>query len=213
MPANHPRKIIRNAIASRIATPLPDESFWTQAGERVFSSKPTTIDPLELPCIVVRTLDETIEETGVTEFSTYRRRELRLSIDCLAEAYDDVEDVLDDMACGVELCLEGFSIPFFEDSKIELTRTDIDASLEGDLPMGAARVQITVNYMSVYNGVDYGFALPADGVTLFDLNKDGDTNPNVCLDPFGATNVSVRIHNTFDPDDQPEPCVELIQED
>lgn len=213
MPADHPRKTIRNAIASRIATPLPDGSFWTPAGERVFSSKPTSIDPLELPCIVVRTLDETIEETGVTEFSTYRRRELRLSIDCLAEAYDDVEDVLDDMAYGVEISLEGFSIPGYEDTKIELTRTDIDTSLEGDLPMGAARVQLTINYMSLYNGVDYGFSPPTDGITRFDLNKDGDTNPGVCLDPFGASNVTVRIHNSYDPDDLPEPAVETILED
>lgn len=208
MPADHPRKTIRNAIASRIATPLPDGSFWTPAGERVFSSKPTSIDPLELPCIVVRTLDETIEETGVTEFSTYRRRELRLSIDCLAEAYDDVEDVLDDMAFGVELSLESFSIPGYEDSKIELTRTDIDTSLEGDLPMGAARVQLTINYMSLYEGVDFGF-YPVD-----DLNKDRERPDGVCLDPAGVTNVTVR--NNFIPygtDATPEPTIETFQGD
>ncbi len=203
MPANHPRKTIRNAIASRIATPLSDGSYWTPAGERVFSSKPTTIDPLELPCIVVRTLDETIEETGVSEFCTYRRRELRLSIDCLAEAYDDVEDVLDDMAYGVEISLEGFMIPSIEDAKIELTRTDVDTSLEGDLPMGAARVQFTVNYQSVYEGVDFGF-FPTD-----DLNKDCDRPPGVCLDPAGVTNVTVRNNFTsYGTEDTPEPAIE-----
>jgi hypothetical protein len=207
MPADHPRKIIRNAIASRIATPLPDESFWTPAGERVFSSKPTTIDPLELPCIVVRTLDETVEETGVSEFCTYRRRELRLSIDCLAEAYDDVEDTLDDLAYGVELSLEGFMIPSFEDAKIELSRTDIDTSLEGDLPMGAARVQFTINYQSVYEGVDFGFT-PVD-----DLNKDCDRPPGVCLDPAGVTKVSTRTFNSFDPTDSPEPATSTILEE
>lgn len=209
MPASHPRRIIRNAIASRLATPLPDTSYWTPAEERVFSSKPTSIDPLELPCLVVRSIDETVEETGVTEFSTYRRRELRLSIDCMAEAYDQVEDLLDDMAVGVELALEGFAIPTQEEATITLDRTDIDTSLEGDVPMGAAKIQITVTYLSVYNGVDYGFQLGADAI--LDLNKDGDSDPGVCLDPLGVTNVSVEISNTYDPDDSP--VVETITEE
>lgn len=209
----HPRKTIRNAIASRIRTPLPDGLFWTPAGERVFSSKPTTINPHELPCVIVRSLEESVEETGVTEFSTYRRRELRVSVDCLAEAYDDVEDVLDDMAYGVELSMEGFVIPTQEEAKIELTKTEIDTSIEGDLPLGAARVLLTVNYMSVYNGVDFGFSAPTQGATAFDLNKDGDTRPEVCTDPFGASNVTVQIHNSYDPDDYPEPAVETILED
>ena len=83
---DHPRKIIRQGLATRLATKKSDDTYWTNAGASAFSTKPDAIDPSDMPCIIVRSLEENVEVTGVTEFCTFQRRSLVLSVDGMVEA-------------------------------------------------------------------------------------------------------------------------------
>ena len=203
---DHPRKIIRQGLATRLATKKSDDTYWTNAGASAFSTKPDAIDPSDMPCIIVRSLEENVEVTGVTEFCTFQRRSLVLSVDGMIEALDNLEDVLDDLAEGIESAFDSYQIVGVEDAKIQLNKTEFDLQTNAEIPFGTVLMEYLVTYHVKKEGVDYGNVSPTSP-----LNKECDKDPNAtCVDPVNVTTLIAEINREYDPNDLPEPAIETL---
>lgn len=179
----HPRQAIREAVATRIGqvvsvvddavrpadydyqlvegddgyiAPVLRNVYWTPADDRVFSTRSSELTPEDLPCIVVQAPEERIEMVNTSDFDGGYRRTLALHVEGIAEALDDVEDTLDDLAEGIEGALDGLLIENQEQAHLRLTRTEMDVDRSGELPIGAVRVTYEVIYTSYRLGVDLG---------------------------------------------------------
>lgn len=202
----HPRQQIREAIRDRLAqstgakdiaaypegydhtleegdegyvAPIIQKLYWTAAEDRVQKSRSLEITPEDLPMILVNTKEESAELVNKAHWEGGYRRVLQLHVEGLVEALDDVEDDLDQMALGIEGALDGLLIEGTESAHLLLRNTDIDVDREGELPLGAIRLEYEVVYNSHRLGVDLG---------LWDRDY-----PNNCPAP-NITKIILRSH-------------------
>lgn len=153
---DHARKIIRGAIAARLSEEREPGIYWTPAAGRVFSSRTRALRDVALPAILVYARSEPIDEESYPKSGEDGTilRELRVGIEAVARARDDLDDELDDLALGVENALEWFEVPGFETATIRLSETDIDDATDGEAPFGAIRLTYTVRYRTPYRVTD-----------------------------------------------------------
>lgn len=141
------RREIRSAIAAALLNK-------TAAGARVFPSRTNTLTEDELPAIMVLSRSEKIPQTErgypPSGWNASIRRMATIAIEAIAQAFDDIDDVLDELAEQVESELEHLTIAGMESAELRLTETDIDVNYEGRLPIGAARLTYEVTYFTVY---------------------------------------------------------------
>lgn len=158
----HPRSQIRAAIVSRLAenlTPPPAQgqqpgapTYRTVAGPRVYSGRLMPIEEPELPAIVVHTRDaEEVQSRSISGWNGFEQRRCIVSVVCIAQSFDDIDEDLDTMAGQVEAALQSWVIPGFESSDPFLldTRTD-DPEFDGSLTTGATTLRYVVTYRTPY---------------------------------------------------------------
>tara|TARA_B100000459_G_scaffold52626_1_gene28138 strand:- start:9603 stop:10196 length:594 start_codon:yes stop_codon:yes gene_type:complete len=154
----HPRRVIREGIAERIGTVTENGDYWTHAEGRVYSTRSSAqIYPEEMPLIIVSATSEDSLPIDKSEFEGGYLRTLRVDIEGVAEALDDVEDVLDGLALGIEGAMDGLRVTDAESSHLLMTGTEIDIDRDGEIPIGSIRVTYEIKYHSYKLGVDLGF--------------------------------------------------------
>ena len=180
----HRRTALRAAFVTRlgqnIATPPATPAYRTAAGARVFSSRLMPVEEPELPAIIVHTRDpEEVTARSISGLNGYEQRRCIVTIVCIAQSFDDLDDDLDAMAAQVEAAIESWEIPGFESAEIEPHTTDSeDPEYDGALTTGATRLRIPVTYLapyrdgpdpytpSSYPGSATGAACPVQGATI-----------------------------------------------
>ena len=158
----HPRTQIRNAVVARLGqnlTPPPAQgqqpapaTYRTAAGSRVYSGRLMPIEEPELPAIVVHTREpEEIQDRSVSFWNGFERRRCIVSVICIAQSFDDIDEDLDSMADQVEAAMQSWTIPGFESSDALLldTRSD-DPDFDGGLTAGATTLRYVVTYQTPY---------------------------------------------------------------
>lgn len=153
----HPRRVLREAIAERLATVTQNGEYWTHAEGRVFSTRGSAqIYPEEMPLIIVSATSEESRPIDKSEFEGGYQRVLRVDIEGVAEALDDVEDELDSLALGIEGALHGLMVTDAEHANLFMVGTEIDIEREGEIPVGSIRVTYEIKYNTYKLGVDLG---------------------------------------------------------
>jgi len=77
-----------------------------------------------------------------------QKRTIRLAVEILAKANEDLDDILDDLSNEVEELLEAQPTLNGLVSNIELSDTEITLSQEGESPFGSCRMTYEVEYFS-----------------------------------------------------------------
>ncbi len=158
----HPRTQIRNAVVARLSanlTPPPAQgqqpgapTYPTAAGARVYSGRLMPIEEPDLPAIVVHTREpEEIQGRSISGWNGFERRRCIVSIVCIAQSFDDIDEDLDTMAGQVEAALQSWIIPGFESSDAFLldTKSD-DPEFDGAVTTGATTLRYVVTYHTPY---------------------------------------------------------------
>ncbi len=176
----HPRRIIREGIAERIATVTANGNYWTPAEGRVYSTRSSAqIYPEEMPLIIVSATEEEATPIDKSEFEGGYLRTLKVEVEGVAEALDDVEDTLDELALGIEGAMDGLRITDAESRHLLMAGTEIDIERDGEVPIGSIRVTYEIRYQTYKLGVDLG---------LWDRNY-----PDNCPAPSIST-ITLRSH-------------------
>lgn len=155
----HPRTLIRSAFVARLTDA-------TIAEERVYKGRLMPIAEPELPAIVVHTRDaEEVQERSKEGHNGYEQRRCIVSVICIAQSFEDIEDDLDGMAQQVEDVLQAWTIPGFESSDAILIDTATeDPDFDGALTTAALTLRYAVTYRMPYRvGIDPSMILdPTD---------------------------------------------------
>lgn len=154
----HPRSQIRSAVVLHLA------QSSTAAGQRVFSGRLMPIEEPELPAIVVHTRD-TEEVTGrsASGWNGYEQRRCIVSVICIAQSFDDIDEDLDTMAGQVEAALQTWTIPGFESAEIGTHSTSSDdPEFDGALTTGAITLKFPVTYLTPFRDCSNPYVQAAD---------------------------------------------------
>jgi hypothetical protein len=164
----HQRRIIRDAVAVRIASgmaavfgltgePTIQEGFAPVGDSRVFRSReaPAEVKSLleEGPiCNIYGRRDHPAPKDGypTSGFDSGVRRVLELAIEITAAGSWVVDDKLDELTDTVEGLLEDFNIPGLPSAEIRLHETQIDSTDEFDVPLGGALLTYEISYFRPY---------------------------------------------------------------
>lgn len=136
----HLRKGIRDAIVARLA------AGNTAAGTRVFSNRAKPLFNSELPCILVYSKTEAVEVS--IESPREYKRSLSISLELVTTSTSEstMDDDLDAFCEQVETLI--FSEETFGGlvSDTILGETEMDLIQEGEKPVGAAKISLTMPY-------------------------------------------------------------------
>lgn len=164
----HPRSQIRSAVVTRLAqnTAAPNQPavYRTAAGPRVFKGRLMPIEEPELPAIVVHTRDrEELTERSPSGWNGFERRRCIVSIVCIAQSFDDIDEELDTMAAQVEAAIQTWVIPGFESSDPMWLNSDAeDPEFDGSLTTGARTIRYAVAYTTPYRDCSNPYVQDAD---------------------------------------------------
>ena len=153
----HPRSQIRAAFVERLTDA-------TAAEERVYKSRLMPIEEPQLPAIVVHTRDaEEIQGRSISGWNGFERRRCIVSVICIAQSFDDIDEDLDTMASQVEGAIQSWVIPGFESSDPMLldTRSD-DPEFDGALTTGATMLRYVVTYQTPYRDCSDPYVIDGD---------------------------------------------------
>ena len=151
-----PRTQIRAAVVTRLAqnlaVPPAAPSYRTAAGPRVYSGRLMPIEEPDLPAIVVHTRDpEAIVERSASGWGGYEKRRCIVSILCIMQSYEDIDEELDAMADQVEAAIQAWTIPGRESAELNLIDTGSgDPDFEGDLTTNVTTLRYECVYMTPY---------------------------------------------------------------
>jgi hypothetical protein len=170
----HPRTQIRNAVVAQLSanlTPPPAQgqqpgapTYPTAAGARVYSGRLMPIEEPDLPAIVVHTREpEEIQDRSISGWNGFERRRCIVSVVCIAQSFDDIDEDLDTMADQVEAALQSWTIPGFESSDALLldTKTE-DPEFDGALTTGATTLRYVVTYQTPYRECSNPYVIDGD---------------------------------------------------
>ena len=139
----HPRTLIREAVAERLAAHLPQVDPRLTAS-RISIHRATPLFAGKLPAILITTRDERIEEQPNAD-PGLRRRLLDLSVEIIASG-EAAAEAADTLAQAVEAILDADETLGLQVEGTRLTRTEIDQGGEGDTPILAVRLTFEVRY-------------------------------------------------------------------
>ena len=141
----HPRTRIRAAFVERLTDA-------TAAEERVYAGRLMPVEEPQLPAIIVHSRDgERNTERSPSHWNGFEQRECILSIVCVAQSFDNIDDDLDDMTEQVEAALQSWEIPGLEAAEVMYQDTSSqDPDFDGSLATGAATVRYMVTYRKPY---------------------------------------------------------------
>ena len=149
----HPRTLIREAVASRLAEQLPKVDARITAS-RISIHRSTPLFAGKLPAILIYTRDERIQDQPNAD-PGLRYRKLELSIEIIASG-DGAAEEADVLAQAVEATLDLDETLGLLVEGTRLTRTEVDQGGEGDTPVLAARLSFEISYWTkpvIDNGV------------------------------------------------------------
>lgn len=198
----HPRTQIRNAAVNRLGqnlTPPPAQgqqpgapTYRTAAGPRVFAGRLMPVEEPELPAIVVHTRDtERNTERSPSHWNGFEQRECILSIVCVAQSFDNIDDDLDDMTEQVEAALQSWEIPGLEAAEVMLQDTSSqDPDFDGSLATGAATIRYAVTYRKPYRDTPNPYVIDGDAP----LEQSG-AYPGGRITPDGQSGAACPVGN------------------
>lgn len=139
--ANHVRQQIREAAATLL-------TGLTTTGARVFQSRVKVLADNELPCLVVLTNNETVENISSDADPIYERS-LDLQVIAKAKQTDNLDDKLDTIMKEVETAIHA-SVSANTLSNlckgISLSSIEVELNGEGEKPVGQATMTFNVTY-------------------------------------------------------------------
>lgn len=198
----HPRTQIRNAWVARLSrnlTPPPAQgqqpaapTYPTSAGLRVYSGRLMPIEEPELPAIVVHTRDdEEILERSVSGWNGYERRRCIVSVVCIAQSFDDIDEDLDSMADQVEAAVQSWIIPGFESAEIGPHKTSSDPpEFDGALTTGATTLKFPVTYFTPFRDGPNPYVIDGD-----DPLEQSGAYPGGQITPDGQSGAACPVGN------------------
>jgi len=134
----HVRQSIRERIASNC-------TGLTTTGTNVFQSRVYSLEPGNLPCLLIYSTTETSERLTMQTTDSLNR-DLTVMVEGYARGSSNIDDTLDTISAEVEVAIAGD--PTCNDLAIDtfLSSTEIEYDGEGDQPIGAVRMSWSVNY-------------------------------------------------------------------
>ena len=134
---SHVRQQIREATGTLL-------SGLVTTSTRIFESRVYNLQETELPCLVITTNDESVEEGTLKALI----RSLTLTIEGKAKATTNLDDTLDTIASEVEIKMA--TSPTLGGKVVghSLSTTSIEMSVEGDQPIGSISLNYDVVYMT-----------------------------------------------------------------
>lgn len=145
----HARTQIRNAVAAQLGgLPL--------TGAHVFVNRLHKLVKADLPALIVRTDDESIDAIGIGFPSPLERR-LVLGIECVAIANAALDTTLDDLIEQVEAAMSASpsAVELGGLAKsVRLQSVAIDIEADADVPVGRAELRYEITYFTPENQPD-----------------------------------------------------------
>jgi hypothetical protein len=134
--ANHVRQQLRENVAVLL-------TGLSLTGSHVFQSRVYPVQEGELPCLLISTEEDLVENLTMS-FPRRQSRRITLSIKVLAKAVIDLDDVLDEICKEVEsvLLADPFLSRFAKDTQLRSTVTGLHG--EGERPIGVAQMRFEV---------------------------------------------------------------------
>jgi len=139
----HPRTLLREAVASRLAATLPAVDARLTAS-RIHIHRTTPLFAAKLPALLIYTRDERIEEQPNAD-PGLRYRVLELAVEIVTSGIS-ADDEADTLALAVEAALDADETLGHLVEGLRHTRTEIDQDGEGETPILAARLLFEVRY-------------------------------------------------------------------
>lgn len=138
--ANHIRQQLRDALATAV-TGLPT------TGARVFQSRVYPLQITDVPCLVVTTDGDSIEQETIHR-PYMQARQIQLRIEGYAVGVYDLDDILDGICKEVEIAVDNATLAMVDD--IGFAGTQLDTSVVGQQPVGKITLiyRVTVRTMS-----------------------------------------------------------------
>ena len=133
----HARKALRAAVAARLTNA-------TSMGARVYSNRQHPVVDLELPCVVIETSDDFVNQATVFAPQLYMRQ-LTVDIVVKAKVVANVDDVLDDLCAEIEPLM--VDIPGVDETP-EFVETRLGFSGTLEKPAGEARMTYRIPYQT-----------------------------------------------------------------
>ena len=138
--ANHIRQQLREAVATAV-------TGLTTTGSRVFQSRAYPLQISDVPCLVVTTDGDSIEQETV-HHPYMQARQVQLRIEGYAIGTTNLDDTLDWICKEVEIAVDNATLSMVDD--IGFAGTQLDTSVVGQQPVGKLTLiyRITVRTMS-----------------------------------------------------------------
>jgi hypothetical protein len=164
----------------------------TAAEERVYSGRLMPIEEPELPAIVVHTRDdEEILERSVSGWDGYEQRRCIVSVVCIAQSFDDIDEDLDTMADEVEAAVQSWVIPGFESAEIGPHKTSSDPpEFDGSLTTGATTLRFPVTYYTPFRDGPNPYVIDGD-----DPLEQSGAYPGGQITPDGQSGAACPVGN------------------
>lgn len=136
----HVRQSLRERIASNV-------TGLTTTGANVFQSRVYTLEPDDLPCLLVYSTSETSERATMATTDSLNR-DLTVMVEGYARTASNLDDTLDTISAEVETAVA--SDPTCNALALDtvLQSTEIEYDSEGDQPIGSVRLSFGVHYQT-----------------------------------------------------------------
>ena len=136
----HVRQSLRERIASNV-------TGLTTTGANVFQSRVYTLEPDDLPCLLVYSTSETSERATMATTDSLNR-DLTVMVEGYARTASNLDDTLDTISAEVETAVA--SDPTCNALALDtvLQSTEIEYDSEGDQPIGSVRLSFGVQYQT-----------------------------------------------------------------
>ncbi len=198
----HPRTLLRQAFVARLRDA-------TVAEERVYSGRLMPINDEEdeptLPAIVVHTREpEQVIDRSTSGFDGFERRRCIVSVICVAQSYDDLDEDLDTMAQQVEAALQAWIIPGFESADAMLMDTSSEPpDFDGSLTTNATTLRYAVEYNTPYRTCSNPYVISAGSLEQSGAYPGGQVTPGCPADSIGTVcptgGATIIVNGTPDP--------------
>lgn len=142
--ANHVRQQLREAVAT-VVTGL------TTTSTRVFQSRAYPLPESELPCLVITTDGDQVENLTVHN-PVQQQRATQLRIEAFAKSTTNLDDTLDTICKEVEIAIASASSSTVKG--LMYNGAQIDIEILGNQPIGKATMLFSKNLYTVSNAPD-----------------------------------------------------------
>lgn len=138
---DHVRKQLRDQVAVLV------QSLTTYA-VNVYKNRRYPVDASELPCLIVQTGDEEIENLTMNFPAQQLRRE-QLIITVIAESVNGLDDMLDEICKDIEIALAG-NVSISRNFTLDST-SGIEPNVVGEKPVGVVDMRFTAEIYTLEN--------------------------------------------------------------